>query len=319
MSGAALQVTPADEQPHAVGGELDWSEAYAFDFYDEPSGLGGFTRMTVRPNEGAMDVGLSFFLPDGGFITARHVKAQPTNTADLEVEGVRYAVDEPLRRWRVSYDGPAHSLPSARDADQRAAWAKSRLERLIVELDVVAASAPASRGGESAFQQTCVVRGEVWVSGDRYALQAPGSRGRSWGADEEAAPRTRRAFSARFADGSALDVVRTLSEDGDLQRGWILRDGRVGAVGAVSIATTTEPDSYLQKRFDLTLVDADGGRHEVAGEVLHLAPLPSARNDRPSVLCESVARFTWQGRTGHGFASYLHRLDAGGKPLVPIE
>src|SRR5690606_32621405 len=74
VSATRAAITAADEEPHAPSTDLAWREAYAFDLHDAASGLAGFTRMTVRPNAGMMDAALSFFLPDGGFITARHVK-----------------------------------------------------------------------------------------------------------------------------------------------------------------------------------------------------------------------------------------------------
>ncbi|MEW6270967.1 MAG: hypothetical protein AB1689_16915 [Thermodesulfobacteriota bacterium] len=317
MSAAAPPITAADEQPHAPGSELAWRESHAFDLYDERSGLGGVTRMTVRPNEGTMEVALSFFLPDGGFIAARHVKAQTTNTAALEVEGMAFALEEPLRRWRVTYDGPAHSLASARDADQRAAWARSRLERLIVEL-VLEAPAPPLAGGCGSFEQICVAHGEVWVSGDRYDVRALGGRERSWGVDEAATLRSRRSFSARFAEDCGFRAVLALRDGDAVQHGWILRDGIAPALEGVTVATTTEPGTYLHESVRLTLTDEQAVRHEVAGEVLHVAPLPETRNGRASVLCEGVARFVWRGRVGYGFASYWHALDAAGALAVPL-
>jgi hypothetical protein len=330
-------VSASDEQPHAVEGDGQWSESYYFNLYDPKSGLGGFTRIGVRPNEGTMDVGLSFFLPDGGFVHVRHVKPQHTNTSDLEVEGVRYELVKPLERWRLTYDGPSHSLPSARDAGNREAWKKSRLERLIVDLTFDAIHPPAGAGGDRPappsgaaaaaaggvakghFEQAGRWSGTVWVSGDEYAIHAWGNRDKSWGVRNWQAPRMWRWFSLNFGDDCAMGAVRLLMSDADVQRGWIYRDGRNVSVRGLELRTETEPGSCIQKTLELTLTDAESRRHVIAGELLNVAPLPQSRNGRKTLVCEGLARFRYEGREGYGIAEYLHQIDGDGQPLVPVE
>ena len=140
-------VEPEEEQPHPPGEALGWSEAYSFFITLPEERLALLTRMGVRPNEGIMDVGLDVFVADGGLLSARHVRPQSENTPDLEVEGVRFELVEPLDRWRLSYDGPAHSLRSSREADSHDAWHKSRLERLSVELTFTAECPAVAPGG----------------------------------------------------------------------------------------------------------------------------------------------------------------------------
>ncbi|MGH9048649.1 MAG: hypothetical protein ACRDY4_02850, partial [Acidimicrobiia bacterium] len=48
---------------HPVEGDTAWSESYYFNCYDPTTDTGFFTRIGVRPNEGTIDVGLSFWLP----------------------------------------------------------------------------------------------------------------------------------------------------------------------------------------------------------------------------------------------------------------
>lgn len=313
------EASAGDELPHVVGPGLSWSESYWFELYDVPSGLGGVARLDVRPNEGAMDVALSFFLPDGGFITARHVAAQTGNTALLEAEGVRFAMTEPLRRWRVSYDGPGHSLGSVGDAGRREAWLKSRFERLIVELEFTALdAAPAlpESAGVAGFDQVGRWTGEVWVSGDRYEIQAHGGRGKTWGLP--AVPRLQRRFALDFGDGLALSAVETVLDEGRRVHGWIMRDGRTTDVRGIELATVTAPGSPIQKSFQLDLVDTGGRRHQIAGDVQHVAPLPGFRGGRDTLLCLGVATAVYDGKTGHGIAEYLHQLGADGNPLEPV-
>jgi hypothetical protein len=305
-----------EERPHDIGSEPSWNEAYSFDLYDSREGLSCFTGIGVRPHQGAMEVGLHFVLPDGGLIAARHVRSVQTNPADLDVGDVRYDIVEPLARWRVSYDGPAHSLPSARDAMRPEAWRKSRVERLIVDLEFEATSPVLGRPG--LLRQAGRWAGTVWVSGDEYRVEGRGQRSRTWGAADWEVLRKGRTFSVCFADAA---IAATLGElDGsELHEGWIHRADRCVGIRRIEVTTETEPGSYLQKAFRLVLTDDGGTRHEVSGEVLHVVPLPSARSGRDRQTCVSVARFTSGDSVGHGFATYLHEVDASGWPLEPVE
>lgn len=306
----------SDERPHPPGSELGWREAYWFELHDPASGLAGVARLDVRPNEGTREAALSFFLPDGGFITARHVAPCTAGDERLEVEGVAFVMVEPERRWRITYDGPGHSLGSVKETDQPDAWRKSRFERLIVELDVQALLPPvASPGG---FAQPARLTGEVWVSGDRYELQAFGMRGKSWGVAPLALLARRVALT--FGEDRALLVERTvLDEASDEIHGWVLRDGQVTQLREVELSTENEPGSaVLPSSFRLALRDAAGERHEIAADLVHVAPLPGFRGGRDNLLCLGVARARWDGIEGFGFAEYLHRLDAAGKPLEPV-
>ncbi|MBM4265828.1 MAG: hypothetical protein FJ144_04330 [Deltaproteobacteria bacterium] len=314
-----VNVPASDELPHAVGSESGWSESYSFQLVDPREGIALLTRIGVRPNEGIMDVGLDVYLPDGGMLAARHVAAASGNTADLAIEGVRYELVRPLEEWRVTYDGPAHSLASSRDAGRHEAWHGSRLERLSLDLRFVAeAAAAAVEPATARFGQAGRFTGEVWVSGDSYRLDVPGLREKSWGAAGTEIPRLRRRFWIRFGDEAALVVDRRVTETTDELTGWMLDGGRVRALESVALRTETEPDSFFQKSFSLTARDDAGVEHALTGEVVHLAPLPTVRGTVRAVVCTSVARFSWSGREGVGIAEYVHRLDAAGNPLLPV-
>ncbi|MDG2308404.1 MAG: hypothetical protein P8R42_27820 [Candidatus Binatia bacterium] len=312
-------VESSEEGPHAASDELGWGESYSFHFVDPKDRLALLSRIGVRPNEGIMDVGLDVYVADGGLLAARHVRSQSENTADLEVEGVRYEMVRPLEEWKLSYDGPAHSLRSSRDAASHDAWHKSRLERLSIDLTFRAeAPAAASDAAPGKFGQAGRFTGEVWVSGDEYRVDVPGVREKTWGALGNTIPRMRRRFWVRFDDGSALVVDRRVEEEADVHSGWILEGGVLRALTEVRVETETEPDSFWQKSVKLTFVDDAGAEGSVSGEILQLAPLPSVRGTVHAVVCSSVARFQWGDRSGMGIADYLHQLDASGQPVLPI-
>ncbi len=312
-------VLPDEERPHAPSSATGWNESYSFYVVEPTDRIALLSRMGVRPNEGIMDVGCDVFVSDGGLLAARHVRPQVENTDDLEVEGVRYEMVRPLEEWRLSYDGPAHSLRSSRDAGDHEAWHKSRLERLIVDLVFRAEAAPAADDAwPGRFGQAGRFTGEIWVSGDEYRLDSPGIREKAWGTTGSTLPRMRRRFWARFDDGSALVIDRRIDDETEQMAGWILEGGEMRALHELRLCTETEADTFWQKSAEFVFRDDAGREGSVSASILQIAPLPTVRGAVRVVVCSSVASFAWGARRGIGVAEYLHRLDESGQPLLPV-
>ena len=320
-------IGPDDDRRHLPGPELQWSESCSFRLHAPDSGLAGSLRLAMRPNEGMTDVGLHFWLPDGGFVATRHVASPGTDPVVMEVGDARLEVIEPLRRWRIVHDGPAHSLDSAADAGDREAWHHSRIERLIVELEFAAETeavgfsetgpgAPSPREG---FEQAGAWSGLVQVSGEAFAVAGSGFRERSWGIRDWQAPVRVRRFSFVAGRDAAVSATVIEGEGGvEWHHGWIAREGRIERLRSVIVATETTPDGLLPRSVRLELAGEHGGLHLATGEVLGCAPMRSARNRRETLVCESVLRFEMDGRHGHGTAEHLVQLDARGAPVVPL-
>ena len=261
-------------------------------------------RLDVRPARARSEVSFSFFLEDGGFVTARHVTAQVAGASSVvEIEDARLETVEPLRRWGVKYDGPSHSLASAADTGRREAWQKSRLERLIVELDVTAAGDPVA--GDGSFAQPVRIAGEVWVSGDRYAIDARGLRGKSW---RSGALAQRAAYVAlSFADDRIV-FARTETRAGEgasdeVVEGWTSIDGDVRRVHALRVEHT-DPVPGASPAVTLVVRD-ERGEHRIAAELAQVAPFPGQRPGGTAFELRRVARAHWDGHAGHGFLEEL--------------
>ena len=65
---------------HPVEGDQAWSESYYFNCYDPGTDTGFFGRCGVRPNDGTLDIGLSFWLPGGGLARMGGVREQTAAT-----------------------------------------------------------------------------------------------------------------------------------------------------------------------------------------------------------------------------------------------
>ena len=161
------------------------------------------------------------------------------------------------------------------------------------------------------------MRGEVWLSGDRYAIDVPGMREKSWGAGSASIPTLRRRLWIRFGADGALFVDRRVADGTDVHTGWLLAGGRSNAIEHIELHTENEPESSFHKSMRLVVTDDAGRSHAIEGEVIHLTPLPIARGSLRALVCDSVVRFRWEEREGHGMAEYVHLLDARGEPVVP--
>ncbi|MBY0276282.1 hypothetical protein K2Z84_13125 [Candidatus Binatia bacterium] len=299
-----MTVTPDDERPHPAASEPSWVESTWLELHDATSQLAGIIRLDDRPNLRTSEVSFSFFLPDAGFVTARHVTPQAGDRLDVvEIEDARLETVEPLRRWAVKYDGPSHSLPSVAETGSREAWSKSRLERLIVELELAAVRDAV--GGRASFAQLVHVSGEVWVSGDRYEIATSALRGRSWGSG--AVPRTMTRVSLTFGDERALlaRLQKPDGEPGDAEAldGWTLADGVVRPVQAMRV----EPaDAGPGATAGGAIVVTDArGEHRIRVELPHVAPMPGAHGGRSYELRIGAARAIWDGCEGRGFVEQL--------------
>jgi hypothetical protein len=99
---------------HPVEGDQAWSESYYFNCYDPGTDAGFYTRCGIRPNEGTLDIGLSFWLPGGGLAHLGGVREQKVMIDDdLEVDAVNGSVKyerlAPLKQWRITASGDAYS------------------------------------------------------------------------------------------------------------------------------------------------------------------------------------------------------------------
>lgn len=325
----------SDDLQHPVQSSAAWSESYYFNFYDASRRTGGFTRIGIRPNEGTMDGVVVLFLPGGGMALAHHVREQRSNTDDIDVGGLRFDLVEPLARWRVTFAGLALMLAEPSRLTDPSALGDQRPGELVFDLAFEAlspavaggvekvAEQEAARAGETVafghFEQAGRFTGTVTVDGQACPFAGYGNRDKSWGPREWQAPRYWRWFSANFGDDLAFGGARVGSAARDVAAGWRWASGQEPSpITAVEVTSDLAADGFTHVRTVLDLLDSDGGRHHLEGEVLHIVPLPSGRDGVRTLVNEAVVRWTYGERTGYGISEYLHQLGPDGAPLVPV-
>ncbi|MCZ7526470.1 MAG: hypothetical protein M5U14_08920 [Acidimicrobiia bacterium] len=315
---------------HPVEADRAWSESYYFNGYDPATDSGLFTRIGVRPNEGTLDVDLTVWLPGTRVARVSAVRPQHEMTdSDLQVGGVRYERLAPMRSWRITADAEA----AVRDLDDPAApSATGRVELDLVFEALMPAVGVDGQGrsgrgasaltgqnvGKGHLEQAGRWTGTIALDGRRWAVQdARGNRDKSWGPRRWGGPLMWRWFAVNVGDDVHFGGIRIGTEQGDLHRGWVWRDGRHSSIREWDVRTELAADGLTQRVSHVRATDKEDRVHELRGEVLRVVPIEHAHQG--SVLLEGLARWTYEGRTGYGIAEYLHRLDGSGRPVVPVE
>lgn len=321
---------------HPVESDAAWSESYYFNGFDPATDSGLFTRIGIRPNEGTMDVGLSVWLPNDGLAEYRSVKEQHEMVdTTLEVGDVRYEMVEANRSWRVSMDA---DLP-VRSCTRSSVSDRSAHVRLDLRFDALtpaigtdgqpnarrrsAESAAAARTtGKGHFEQAGTWTGWIDVDGVSHTWNgALGNRDRSWGPRNWGGPTMWRWFSINIDERLHFGGIRLGTGQGDLHRGWVFDHGRAASIAEWSVRTELADDDLTHEVVHLTAVDKAGREYELVGQVLRVADIGHSSG---TLVNEGLTRWTYLGddgttRTGYGIAEYLHQLDGGGRPVVPVD
>jgi hypothetical protein len=322
---------------HPVEGDSAWSESYYFNAYDPATDSGFFTRIGVRPNEGTMDVGLSLWLPDGELGEYREVKEQREMVDSvLEVGAVRYDMMEAGRSWRLTMDGEVRPRTRGQnafhDADPVPVALDVRFEALTPAIGTdgqggggpKSAEAAAASGtvGKGHLEQAGRWRGALMVDGERHDWRdARGNRDRSWGPRRWGGPNMWRWFSINLGDEMHLGGIRIGTDAGDLHRGWVWDRGHAASVAEWRVKTELEEDGLTHRVVHLEVLDKEGRTYPLRGDVLRVADVGPAGGG--TVVNEGLTRWTYEDpsgptRTGYGIAEYLHQVDDGGRPVVPV-
>jgi hypothetical protein len=310
---------------HPVEGDAAWSESYYFNGYDPASDCGLFTRIGVRPNEGTMDVGLSVWLPGGaGIANVRGVRSCTEMTdADLSVGGVTYAREAPLRTWRLTgADVPSDVGPLSLDLTFSALTPAIGVDgQGSSGASGAASSSTAASVGKGHLEQAGRWSGWVGLDGERWMFgdEARGNRDKSWGPRKWGGPQMWRWFSINVGDDAHFGGIRIGTPAGDLHRGWVWRDGEATSIREWDVRSELADDGLTHRVSHVRATDKRDRVHELRADVLRVAGLPQRHGDRRTIVNEGLARWSYEGKTGHGIAEYLHQLDDAGRPLVPIE
>jgi hypothetical protein len=318
-----LRLDPSDDFMHANTGEPNFNESMYFNFYDRTRRLGGFVRVGNRPNEGRAETTVCLYRPDGSVLFHFARPAIAGNQA-FDAGGLRFEVEEPFERLRVSYRGRAcHLRDPLALADPRRAFAENPF--LPLEIDLLVEGVGPVVGGERArpatdheqefarghYEQHHRASGRLRLGDDEEEPFAGlGLRDHSWGPRSWQAPAFYRWLTGNFGEDFGFMGSLVAARDGSSTRGGFVQRGReLVPVHGLVLETEFAGPERLHRRIRAVLPCADGTRLEVEGRVLSMVPLRNRRDGRTTRIAEGLTEWICAGRTGYGLSEYLDQLD----------
>ena len=329
---------PTDELFHPVGDDPAWSESYYFNFVDPDSGVGAFTRMGFRPNDGWADALHAVYLPEGRvvFTYGRRTDLTPEvvdtlGPIDPAVGNLTLRRGEAFRRWDIVYIGEGQDMVDptvmlAASKDRPAGWNHPAHLDMDVAFETTSEPHYAVGGAQGHFEQTGRVSGTITVGDERWDVAGFGVRDKSWGPRTWQAPSGKAAkaagpaaveqgcflnwFSMNFGADLALGGACGRTADDTFRgKGWIQRDGQTLDLDEVTMTTTYDPTNpLLHESVQLRATDSAGTSIVVDGTVLSICPTKIPRRDGVTFVNEGLARFETDGRVGFGISEHWHAV-----------
>jgi hypothetical protein len=294
-------IGPGDETVQSGEGEL-FGDAVTFAWGDPERGLYGSARLGIAGGRSsALALLFSGDAPVASAIEGGD-EATPVSWAEFALGDVRAEIVEPLRSWRVAFDGDDGGF----DLEFTAVTAPMEFGA-----GLPAAEAAHLRG----YEQVCTVRGNVRVGTRRTKVSCLGQRGHQWGAPDWDEMSLTRTVSAWLGTDTALTFASvrpagTAHHDEEAVGAWLVLPGEEGAEGLIvddPRLSTTYDEGGRQRRAGFELwPDEDSHPHRMAGEAVAGTSIELGR------LRLDTAFFTWrmEGATGTGRYDVLRRTDA---------
>jgi len=323
-----------DELMHPVGDDRAWSESYYFNFVDPDTGIGMFTRMGFRPNNGWADALHVIYL--GGKRVAFTYGRRDIGTnlseydGDLSAGDLTLTCEAPHESWRIQYDGPAQDIENAeillmRSKERPDGWFSPETLSMDIAFDCLTEPHYAASGERGHFEQSGQVKGSISIGNETFSVNGFGVRDKSWGPRDWGAGSASGSneekpsdngptpfvnwFSMNFGDHAALGGSCFRHKDGVMRgEGWIQRDGQSMALNKVSITTEYEPGSIVHKSVVLTGEIEGGESLEITGEVTCVCPTKIPMPGGATFVNEGLAEFSWGDRKGYGIAEHWHAV-----------
>lgn len=294
-------IEPEHERPQPAHGE-GFSDSVSFSFADPEAELYGLARLGLSPAEGrASALAVVFAGQEVAAATAEGDRqASGDDWGQLAVGGVSTAIEEPLRRWSISFQAEGGGFELSAGA-------------LSAPLELGGGSAAGRASGIEGYEQLCRLEGEVDLGGSRRSVSCLGQRGHGWGPAPWERIGLARSVSA-WLDGPRAVVLSAVRPGGADDHGeealtaFLLEPGPDGPA-SVEVAeprlSTTYDAAGRQRRagLELWLGEEDGMPRRLSGQAACGTSLELGR------LRLDCAFFSWrmEGRSGAGRYDVLRR------------
>jgi hypothetical protein len=329
---AGERLSPDDEHPHRVGDHPAWNESRYVDVFDRRAGVGAWLRLGNRPNEGHAEMSVCVNLPDG--TAAFMFDRSPITENDLAAGNQAWAIDEPFRTSRVSYEGDVLLLPDGWAlTEPKVAFRESERAPCRLDLRSTAFGIESVMGwdqdhidriflpGQADWHYQHLVRtaGTVRIGDRAWTIDGRGGRDHSWGPRNWHAKIYLRWLIAAVDDDFGFMLVRAVGPTKRTRSGFVWDGGTFHLVDdfAAENRYAGHPHHELLG-VDVTI--RSGTRRWTATAtpqawvpLRHVAP---GDDGAPTILriVKSPAIWDVEGRPGEGMLEYHDRMD-GGRPV----
>lgn len=331
-----MRLEPVDDFLHEPEASENYNESRYYNFFDRPTGFGGWVRLGNRVHEGYAELSVCLYLPDGrvGFIYDR---PKITSNAAHDAGGLAFEVVEPFVTHRIAFDGRVCVLHEPREmAEPREAFANNPFAPCTIALRLDAVGPihggepvsddgaridgdPAKMFARGHTEQHMAVSGTVQVGEERFELgDGLGMRDHSWG------PRYwQNVWFYRWLTvnlGPELGMGCTIGGDeaGTVgARGFVYDRVRYGdeKIAVIRDATIhSDYDDELVPSANTLVVATDDHTYELTGQIWSTIPLRNRREGLVTRITEGATRWSCDGLTGTGMSEYLDQIVDG----VPV-
>jgi hypothetical protein len=333
--GCKLVLRPEDDHNHAPDPVSNYNESMYFSVFDEAQRMGGWCRIGNRVNEGHAEMSNCIYLPDGR-VAFMATRPQISTNERMDAGGLRFEIEEPFKRIRVTYDGKVCLLENPREMAEPSRAFRSN-PSVPCRLDVVHTDAAPAVGGEivredgeplpldphkgfarAHYDQFMAGEGSIEVDGQRWDVRGHGMRDKSWGPRYWQNIDWYRWVHVHF--DADLSLCVTLSDDGEAElrtNGFVIEQGRV--IEATRVEVTSSWDSELYQTGLRVAVETAERAYELEGEVLSLIPLRNRRQLEDGSwlitrITEGMTEYRCGERRAIGMSEYLDQI-IDGRPL----
>lgn len=335
MTGRRL--TPEDEHLHTVGPESSWNESRYVDFHDSRTGLAGWFRLGMRPNERHAEVSSCLHLPDGR--TAFFYERAPIDDNGLSAGGQHWSIQEPYISSRLRFGGQLMILPDPwMMTDPKTVYASAARQEATVDLRLETYGLGAVMGADQAdidriflpgqadghYQHLCRVTGSVTVGEQAFQVDGAGGKDHSWGPRNWLSKLYFRWLVALSDDNElGFMLVRAVGPSKQTRSGHVWADGALHLVDDVDLRHTYESTGPYRLLETAVTIRSGHLSWEAVGAPQAWLPLRHVSTDEHGArtvlrIVKSPARWTFADGRGASGACELHdRLDVAGIPVGP--
>ncbi len=334
LKNAGAPPGPEAEFLHAPSSEFHWNESYYFNFIDPARRVGGWTRLGILPNQES-DIGALMLYAGGSriLVVGRGGRAVVQGQR-FEMEKLEYHCMEPLKRWRLSFEGQMADIDDSRKLPE-VSPDNVKLEDVRLDLDfegmspcfdfknthpaavaemIVDAGTRFADLREVAnvsgahYEQAMRISGTVTIGEEEIPFDGSGQRDHSWGVRDWSAPRLWTWLTCQFPGGLAFNLSRVAIASVDVFFGYVSRGGVNYPLRRVALETEFESDGVTQKRLRFKIEDTGGKTLEITGDALTIAPLRLDAQGHKTLINEALTEYHFEGETGFGISEYLHQV-----------